>query len=284
MTISVKIHEQKSQNTVTGGVVPSLTDLFPASQRVVYDRAPLTQVVCQVRFPQILRIESQPPADFQERIRHIFPLVEKAQVQLPPELPPELAQMIGAGAALSSSYSFQTEDQVWTLNLASSAISITTKHYERWERFCEHMVPALEALIGVYAPSFFQRIGLRYVNIIDREKFGLADVSWSRLLKPSILGELADPSVEAITVDMARNIRLVSSDDQCALFLQHGLAKKKSNPNIAAYRLDFDFYRDAKTEVNDARATIDGLNSMVGRAFRWCITDVLHDALGPHPI
>jgi hypothetical protein len=46
----------------------SFVQLFPPSSRVVYRRAPLIEVVCQLRFPTLLSIESKPPADFQERI------------------------------------------------------------------------------------------------------------------------------------------------------------------------------------------------------------------------
>jgi hypothetical protein len=63
-------------------------DLFPDSARVIYGKAPLTGVVCQLRFPPILRIESAPPADFQDRIREQFPLLERRpQSPTPPGIP-----------------------------------------------------------------------------------------------------------------------------------------------------------------------------------------------------
>jgi uncharacterized protein (TIGR04255 family) len=262
----------------------SLAELFPPSPRVVYEKAPLSQVVCQLRFPQILRIESQPPADFQDRIKSLFPLVERVLPQLPANMPPELAQMIGAQFAGAPNFMFQTEDKTSTINLVSNAISFKTTKYERWERYCELFIPALEALIDIYGPSFFERIGLRYINSIDREKLDIADTKWVELLRPEILGELSTPGFETMAVDLARNIRLLSPDGQSALFLQHGFIKRKSDPSTIAYRLDFDFYRDGKTEIRDARDTINHLNSMVGRAFRWCITDTLHNILGPSPI
>ncbi|WJI52911.1 TIGR04255 family protein [Mesorhizobium sp. C089B] len=67
-------------------------EFFPNSERVIYARSPLVQVICQIRFPKILRIEASPPADFQDQVRDLYPIVEQ---QLPPgmqDLPPEVAK------------------------------------------------------------------------------------------------------------------------------------------------------------------------------------------------
>ena len=65
----------------------SSNELFPSSPREIYEKAPLIQVVCQLRFPPVLRIESQIPADFQERIRARFPLFERNSPPLAAPLP-----------------------------------------------------------------------------------------------------------------------------------------------------------------------------------------------------
>src|SRR6266852_706318 len=46
---------------------------FPEFTRVIYQRNPLVEVVCQLRFSPILRIDTDPPAEFQDRIRSAFP-------------------------------------------------------------------------------------------------------------------------------------------------------------------------------------------------------------------
>ena len=47
---------------------------FPDAPRVMYERNPLVEVICQVRFPPVLRIEAQLPDAFQDRIRDVFPI------------------------------------------------------------------------------------------------------------------------------------------------------------------------------------------------------------------
>ena len=43
--------------------------LFSDRPRTHYEKAPLHEVICQLRFPTILSINSKEPADFQELIR-----------------------------------------------------------------------------------------------------------------------------------------------------------------------------------------------------------------------
>src|SRR5713226_162290 len=62
---------------------------FPDSQRVIYDRNPLEEVVCQVKFPPILKIDSAAPAAFQDEIRGTYPLLQEVPgilVDLPAEI------------------------------------------------------------------------------------------------------------------------------------------------------------------------------------------------------
>ena len=42
--------------------------MFSYEDRCIYRRSPLIEVICQLRFPAILRIDAQAPAQFQEAI------------------------------------------------------------------------------------------------------------------------------------------------------------------------------------------------------------------------
>ena len=70
---------------------------FPESPRVVYEQNPLDEVICQLRFPAVLRIDSESPVRFQEAVRNQYPLFqERTQVQAAvPGLPEPLAAMLG---------------------------------------------------------------------------------------------------------------------------------------------------------------------------------------------
>ena len=47
--------------------------MFSREERVNYRKNQLGEVICQLRFPEILTIETNIPADFQEAIRDAFP-------------------------------------------------------------------------------------------------------------------------------------------------------------------------------------------------------------------
>ena len=52
---------------------------FPQHPDIPLSAPPLAEVICQVRFPPILRIVREEPSDFQERVRDRFPLLEVEQ-------------------------------------------------------------------------------------------------------------------------------------------------------------------------------------------------------------
>src|SRR5690242_15423151 len=151
-------------------------ELFPNSPRVVYEHAPLLSVVCQLRFPSLLRIESEPPVDFQERIRDNFPQYERGQAGLPAgvTLPPDVMRLIGQKLG-GSGYHFSKENGSARVTLTPDFLALETSRYTEWKNFRADLEGPLRALVDVYRPSFFSRIGLRYQNAIDRAVIGLSD-------------------------------------------------------------------------------------------------------------
>lgn len=255
-------------------------DVFPSSPRCLYGNAPLVQVVCQLRFPPILRIESEPPAAFQEAIRAAFPLLQRATLPqlVGQQIPAEVLQMIAANIQIGG-FQFLTEDGRTHINLTSDSMTLTTNHYERWEGFRTYLHLGLKSLCDVYRPAFFSRAGLRYTNAIQRAVLGLSNVPWSSLLRREILGEIALPQFEANLNAVRRMVNLKFPSGQ-SLMLQHGLAAIQGNVE-PAYTIDCDFFVDTKTEVRDVEQILDAFHTRARHAFRWCITDQLHAALGP---
>lgn len=257
-------------------------DAFPQSERVLYSRSPLNEVICQVRFPTILRIESELPVAFQESIRFGYPLFERVQIGPPGGLPAEVSKMLG-NLAPKPSYRFQSEDGNTTIVLSSDAISLTAGRYRSWEEFKAGLMGPLQALASVYQPSFFQRVGLRYQNVILRSSLDLGGCPWARILAPSVLGELSEPAFDRYTKECRKAVRAVDEDGKGGFLFQHGLADVEGQSE-SGYLLDFDFYTERKTSLSDAETILDSFNKYAGRAFRWCITPDLHAALRPEPV
>ncbi len=254
---------------------------FPPAPRVIYQHSPLIEVVCQLRFPRLLKIEASPPADFQERIRGMFPLFSRPNLM--PSLPPPVAQLLGQQVGIAP-YQFSTSDNGTTVSLTSDAIQVTTSAYEQWEGFRERFRLPLRALAEIYKPSFFSGIGLCYVDAIEcKASLGLGGKKWSELLRREVLGELAVPAFEDYLEESQRMIRVRFPDGSGSVQLRHGLAQIQGHQGNC-YVLNFDFSKQEKTEVQHADNVLDTFHRRAGRAFRWSITDELHRALGPTPI
>jgi uncharacterized protein (TIGR04255 family) len=259
---------------------------FPDSARVVYQTNPLEEVICQLRFPPILRIESELPATFQDQISTEYPLLEDSSIpQL--NLPPAVARLLAGdliGTAGSRQFQFVSADRVWKIVLSREFISLTTTKYSRWEEFSSRLERALTALRTQYKPpTFFLRVGLRYRDLIRRSEFGNPNERWSSLLMPHILGELSDAQVEPSILQTAHQT-LISIDERGSrVRLVHGLAVRPEGEEVC-YSIDSDFFTEEKTEVTDVFNSLKLFNRQAGRLFRWCITDHLHNALGPEVI
>jgi uncharacterized protein (TIGR04255 family) len=255
---------------------------FPDSPRVIYKQNVLVEVICQLRFPPILKIETEPPATFQEKIRQDYPLMQESPTDQP-SLPPAIAKMIGQavpGFFQGQVYNFQSEDEKWKVAITREFLAVSTTHYTRWEEFRSRLQVAVEALRVSYEPSFFVRIGLRYRDIIRKSMPGLGRLDWSKLLRTHILGELSSPRISKAIQHAVRDVLISLNGDEGQVRVLHGLIKEQ-NEKEHSYSIDSDFFYEGRTEITDAFKRLDSFNREAGRLFRWCITPLLQRHLGP---
>ncbi len=254
--------------------------LFPKSKRVVYENNPLEEVVCQLRFPPILEIKAKDPSEFQERIRAEYPLYEEGEVSQSIE---ELMSQMAIPRP-ETVHRFLTENSSRCIALSSGFVAYADKEYQQWEEFRKEIHRAIETLEDIYRPSFYIRIGLRYRDVIDRQKLRLEDSAWSELLAEALCGILGADKV-APQVRNARAETMIELDEvpNGQLLLRHGtVSPPKSTKQV--YLLDADFFADGKIERDDVNGILDQFNRLSGRFFRWAITPKLRDALGPEDI
>lgn len=260
--------------------------LFPEVERVIYGKTPLREVICQVRFPADLRIDTTPPAEFQQRIRAQFPvLLTQPSRPVLPEMPPEIARAYEAAMPPfvgPKAWAFNTEDGKHTLQLVNNSLTLISRNYRRWEEFSRLFEGPLTSLIALYAPPYYTRVGLRYQDVIQRSKFGLGDASWNTLLKPHVLAEVAEPGFETRTEEAFRNVLFGLPEHNAKVRLQHGLAGIEGSTE-SVYLIDCDFFVE-RTEIADVDGALQYFHGNAARFFRWCITDALHKAMLPGPV
>lgn len=262
---------------------------FPDAPRISYHRNPLDRVVCQLRFPPILRIDAEIPASFQEMVRAEFPnFGEKSewkfelpvglQAQVPTEILRQVVQTSG-----NKNYEFTSEDKVWTINLTRTFVALSTGIYTRWEDFKQKLTIPFGALLEVYSPQYFSRIGLRYVDVIRRSKLGLEDVGWNELLQPYISGLLAADRVRHFVRNFENRYEIQLEDQKSVVRILTKFVEAKDEGQLS-YMIDSDFFRTGRMEVDNALSTLDYFNVRASRLIQWCITDTLHQAMQPEEL
>jgi uncharacterized protein (TIGR04255 family) len=259
---------------------------FPESPRVLYQKNPLVEVICQLRFPTILEISAEEPAAFQKKVRSRYPLYNKEESRI--AIPKELAGLLAAFPVPKPSdaltHKFLTEDSRRFISLTRDFLAISEQQYHRWEEFRQEIQHAQSALEDTYQPAFYSRIGLRYRDVIDKVKLGLREKAWDTLLNPAFLGVLGAPEVrDDVQQSRVQAVIRVSEVQGGFLHLRHGLgALTPDNPE--AYVIDVDFFTEDREATQDVFAVLDTFNRLVGNLFRWAITPWLQQALEPRPI
>lgn len=258
---------------------------LPESERVIYERNPLVQVACQLRFPPILKISHQLPVEFQDEIRFQYPLFENVQPQIPSEFS-QLIQQFNSPLLNDLSYNFKSEDQKWQLFLTKDFITLNTSVYETYGQFKKRFQEAVEVFERIYKPSFYTRIGLQYQDLIIRSKLGLEDKDWSDLITKNINSEFYNSDIAPSIQSIIKHLSLKTEGGQ--VNFKHGLVtvnEPENNNNEVVYLLDTDFYSEQKIERGEnVWNRLDQFNKSAKRLFRWCITDTLHNAMEPRTV
>lgn len=255
---------------------------LPESERIQYRRNPLEIVVCQLRFPPILRIDKETPSTFQDAIRADYPLFAQKSLGLPSEMVGAISVKIGMAGIPSNSYEFRSADGKWVISLTKEWLALTCRRYTKWTEFVDHLRAPLEAFRREYSPAFYVRTGLRYQNILQRSELGLQNEPWSALLNQNIAGVLAAPELRGRVEQSSADFVVCVEGGNDRIHLQHGLGTKKTGAQAeGVYVLDLDIYTEERIGTADANTRLDRFNTEAGRLFRWCIGDRLHEALGP---
>lgn len=255
-----------------------MASFFPLSPRVLYARNPLNEVIFQVRYPTILKIEAETPSDFQERIRKRFPGFERTKNPLEGKVPTEILKAMGPSLG-GTSYSFVNEKADTKITLASGALAVVTSDYVQWLNFKADVDLSLQSLAEIYDPAYYSRVGLRYQNVLQRSIIG-PDANWADLIRPELAGELGLPEWAAAVQMAQKTIRCRINNQGDAFTLQHGLADVEGSDE-SSYVVDFDYFNETRTEISDVDTVLDRLHEHSGNAFRWAISEALHQALEP---
>ena len=261
----------------------TMTPFGPTVQEVSLTRDPLVNIIAQVRFPAVMKIEDSAfVANFQEAIRKDYPILRPER---------QLGVMIGPGGVqpqdAGTVWRFETNDpDAWQVTLAPTFVSLSAKRYTRRSDLLERLTVVLHALEGWLQPSICDRIGIRYVDRVTGEQ--LARIS--TLVRPEILGVAGDEAaLGSAQVVHALSDTLFRLDNSSQLrgrwgrlpagaTYDHGIEPARE----PSWVLDLDHYTSQPEDFD--LATIGGKAAdfcdHIYTFFRWAVTDAFLDEFG----
>lgn len=250
-------------------------------KRVIYKKNPLIEVILQVRFPTILTINSNDPVEFQEKIRKDYPVY-----QLGIEREQELAIIAKEDSFFPSlqekkqhkNHAFVSADGKYKVNLTSSFISISTVNYTRWEDFFEKFKFVLSSFVEVYNPSFYERIGLRYIDAFSREKLNITDKSWKELIQSPWIGPLSNVN-EGDIINLGIDTEYILDNNKSRIKVHTGLGVLNNAEKV--FIVDSDFIHPLTVALEEYEAIAEYLHENSGKFIRSVITSTLHEAMEP---
>lgn len=251
-------------------------------KRVLFKKCPLAEVILQVRFPTILSINTKEPADFQEIIRIDYPIYQpgiesQQELQIVANNDTFMPSIINKQQ--NKNYAFISADGKYKINLTSSFISLSTISYTRWEEFSERFVHILKAFTSIYKPPFFERIGLRYVDIISKKTLELEDKAWKDLIKDQWLGPLASIDDKKVAT-MNTNTEFILDDNITRVKVHTGLGNINGSLE-QAFVADTDFIYIDTIPLGSANEILTTLHDHSRFFVKEIITELLYYAMEP---
>lgn len=258
--------------------------MFSHESRCIYQKNQLAEVICQLRFPEILSLQANLPVDFQEAIRDEYPRYSSRKETPAPKLTGTPGNLNLEKQGPITNYQFASADGVWRVNLTSRFISLSCSKYTCWEDFAARLDKPLAAFIKIYHPAYFERVGLRYLNFISRNELGLEGTPFSELFQPCYLGPLAEEDVPETGIGRCSVDTEMAIRGGCRVKLHAGPGMVKRGGQADSelkFVFDQDLFMPGQLAVNLSAGALQTLHAQADSIFRGAITDTLHNAMDP---
>ena len=248
----------------------------PIDERLQH--SPLRLVVCQVRHSKTVGVsDAGLLLQVQERLGERYPDATAFEQH-------ELVFAAGPAGANASAQKSQLGWQLksedgWTVTLQTEFFSLETSSYADWADFRSRFSELLQTVAESYAPKLEQRLGLRYVDEIERPDLA-HPADWRDRIDGAVLGPVADPDLGP-SVRVAQQVLEFDGPDNSRVILRHGCEPRGDRGPGTVYRLDHDCFRQRARPfaVDTIIGTLEGLHHTALSLFQRTITSSLYSEL-----
>ena len=247
---------------------------------VLLPDTPLTGVLVQIKFPEVLSIaKTEYVADFQERIRADYPLIQQDQnivLQVSPD---------GAKPTPLPNWRFFDAAKEWRVSLTTGFLALETRVYTNRQDFTQRIASVSRALSETINPGIVIRIGVRYVDRLHGTR--LDDLE--KFVRPEVLGLYNHAHKRQIG---RTSSEVVASTNVGPMTSRWGFMPPNQTheldlmPLIGApsWFLDIDVYQEFPKppafDAGDIESRVMALATRAYGFFRWVVSDEFLEACG----
>jgi uncharacterized protein (TIGR04255 family) len=240
---------------------------FPSVPEIKLKNAPVREVICQVKFPTILKINQDVPTDFQDLIRGRFPEFSQEQgwkINLPDEKQPP-GSFLEFG---SRTFRFRSINSEAGATLSVNFFAVTSTQYKHWHEFIKDFQLVQRAFEEIYHPEIATRIGLRFINQFTLKNTASKSISELLSYFKSQLTCLLKTDAWESPDSMTTQLGLVQGTEK--LVLRTSYTQAENEPMIT---LDFDAFEEKPIKFDELLPKLVHFHEWIYAAFRWSVSE-----------
>jgi len=234
-----------------------------ATKGIRFKNPPLINVLCEFRFRETATIPNIILGRFYEQIEEDFPTVETHRgIGLQTQ-----EGMLDPTIVMEERTQFANRDGTRRIQLGAGLLIINQlKPYRDYISFRTFIENTLETYRKVAKPKAVQRIGLKYVNLIEvKNNQTLGEVFNIGFIIPSMFKSFPNPYL--------LNMEFDYSDGRDKLIIALSQNRQKDS-HVNAVTLDFDYVLNIPEGINDNLLEwLDEAHNEIEKAFHACLTE-----------
>ena len=248
-------------------------------ENVRYSNSPLAQVVAQIRFPNLLEISNIEPVLFQQKIRKDYPLYSKAfekQRQFAIDNQNKsISKLLDMDIV---NHQFSNTEGNWYVNLTNTFLSISTSKYESYADFLDKFMLVVNEFYQIYQPSFYTRIGLRYIDAFSKKRYNKERKDWHDLIESWALGLLSHQEFGAKVTGL-QNVAEMNIGEGYGAKIITSLGYVNNDFSEKQFILDTDAFLNKNSDPNELLTILNKLHEYSYNVFESVVRDELREVM-----
>jgi uncharacterized protein (TIGR04255 family) len=252
-----------------------------------YETNFIKTVVFRIDFSPIMKLTTEIPVDFQDKIRDELPKFKEEKIyefiNFLSKDPNTDEPIHIQDKKIWPQFVFLSKEELKKVSLVYNYLAIEFIEYSTYNDFSKCIEKIYSIFRETYKTLDITRLGLRYINNIEIKEGNPLD--WENLINPILthtINEFSDKEDNIFKNDISRSLSQITfKKDEYSLGFRYGIYNSAFPSKIAKkeFILDFDCYTQDVNEQNVIELT-RSFNEIIRNFFELCIEDGLREIMG----